>query len=320
MNNENLERAKSFINNPLGIMGLFLVFVDSIAAIVVVNSKLEPSLNKILVIFIVSFPVLVLIVFYLLVTRYSKNLYAPSDYKNEENFLKVFDRSSNSEINIPIDSIQPKKSKTSGYPENLHNKIEIDLAKFEVPRTDEPIMARTIENSNNPPIESLTKYLENENTSDINITKKLEDNLNLNQYTVAISHELKNNLSLCNEYNNLGIMCSIHEGIKSTRPNAGNEAIWLGRNVPIDITKKVISLAHQFYPELKYINISGDDRTELPDYIHNEIFIGGSTRTAIERKSKPLEALDFQKINSFDTIDELHKFIKQLYYQVSRQH
>ena len=43
----------------------------------------------ILVIFLVSFPVLVLFVFFWLVTRYPNLIYGPADFQEEENFLRL---------------------------------------------------------------------------------------------------------------------------------------------------------------------------------------------------------------------------------------
>ncbi|RPI19594.1 MAG: hypothetical protein EHM58_00900 [Ignavibacteriae bacterium] len=90
--------------------------------------------------------------------------------------------------------------------------------------------------------------------------------------------------------------------------------IWLGNNVPVDITVEVIQLANNFYPHLKYIHISGDKPGEQPpSHIHNNVFIGGATSTALEYKLKALTHEDFMKINSSMTKEELHKYIRGFY-------
>ena len=72
----NLEDKSNFFKNPIGVIGVFLVLVEAIASIVIVQSTLEKSQNTILVWFIVLFPCLVLGVFYLLVTKHHEKLYS----------------------------------------------------------------------------------------------------------------------------------------------------------------------------------------------------------------------------------------------------
>ena len=64
--------------------------VEGIASFVIVQSMLEKNQNTILVWFIVLFPCLVLVVFYLLVTKHHEKLYSPSDYRDEQNFMKSY--------------------------------------------------------------------------------------------------------------------------------------------------------------------------------------------------------------------------------------
>ena len=84
------ETAKSLARNPLGVIALFLVLVYGLAAMVITfGSKLEAAERVPLVYFLVVFPILVLAVFSWLVSRHSSKLYAPADFKNEDNYLKM---------------------------------------------------------------------------------------------------------------------------------------------------------------------------------------------------------------------------------------
>jgi CheY-like chemotaxis protein len=75
---------------PLGIIALFIVLVYGLAALVTAfSSAFTPNERLPLIYFLVSFPVLVLIVFAWLVSAHAAKLYPPSDYKNEENFVAV---------------------------------------------------------------------------------------------------------------------------------------------------------------------------------------------------------------------------------------
>jgi hypothetical protein len=84
------ESARTLTKNPLGIIGLFIVLVYGFAclALGLSASQLDPSERSCLIWFIVLFPILILGVFYRLVTAHHKKLYAPSDYKDERLFLE----------------------------------------------------------------------------------------------------------------------------------------------------------------------------------------------------------------------------------------
>lgn len=83
--------AKDLSRNPLGIIGLFLVLVYGVAGLVTTSTNLETIHKTIMIIFLVAFPVIVLIVFYKLVTNHHNKLYSPADFDNEENFMKAID-------------------------------------------------------------------------------------------------------------------------------------------------------------------------------------------------------------------------------------
>ena len=81
--------AKELSKNPLGIIALFIVLVYGIAALVAVSDSFTNTERLPLIYFLVIFPVLVLGVFAWLVSCHSNKLYAPSDYKNEDNFIRM---------------------------------------------------------------------------------------------------------------------------------------------------------------------------------------------------------------------------------------
>lgn len=93
----NLNNIGKKFNNPIGVIGAFLVLTEAIASTVIVNSKLNDIQNTILVIFIVLFPCLVLGIFYLLVTKHHEKLYSPSDYKDERNFVNTYNSNTQKE-------------------------------------------------------------------------------------------------------------------------------------------------------------------------------------------------------------------------------
>lgn len=86
------ERAvKDLVKNPLGIVALFISLIYSIANLLLgaTASTLSADERHPLILFIVFFPVLVLGVFYFLVSRHHGKLYAPGDYKDDKSFLRT---------------------------------------------------------------------------------------------------------------------------------------------------------------------------------------------------------------------------------------
>jgi CheY-like chemotaxis protein len=82
--------AKSLARNPLSIIALFIVLVYGFASLVTAFAGSFTASERLpLIYFLILFPVLVLGVFAWLVSRYSGKLFAPSDFKDEDNFVKM---------------------------------------------------------------------------------------------------------------------------------------------------------------------------------------------------------------------------------------
>ena len=110
------QNAQRLARNPLGIIALFLMLVYGIATIVAaVAPGLDHDQRQIIIWFLVLFPVLVLIVFYRLVTNHHNKLYAPSDFVDEANFTKMFE--------IGLDR-SPKFSNLEGLTEKIQKEID----------------------------------------------------------------------------------------------------------------------------------------------------------------------------------------------------
>jgi CheY-like chemotaxis protein len=84
------ETAKSLARNPLGIIALFIVLVYGFASMVTVFSSSFTSSERVpLIYFLMLFPILVLAVFTWLVAKHSTKLFAPSDFRNEDNYVRM---------------------------------------------------------------------------------------------------------------------------------------------------------------------------------------------------------------------------------------
>lgn len=82
--------AKGLSRSPLGIIALFIVLVYGFACLVTtLAGAFTPAERLPLVYFLVTFPILVLGVFAWLVSRHSNQLFAPSDFKNQEHYVEL---------------------------------------------------------------------------------------------------------------------------------------------------------------------------------------------------------------------------------------
>ncbi len=84
--------AQRLARNPLSIIALFIILVYGMVALVTTSSSLEPLHRLILVVFLVTFPIIVLFAFYALVTKHVEKPYGPTDYQNEDRFIEAIPR------------------------------------------------------------------------------------------------------------------------------------------------------------------------------------------------------------------------------------
>jgi hypothetical protein len=90
-----MDKAKGLTKNPLGIIALFISLIYGFACLVLSTSlnNIQGSCERLpLIWFIIAYPILILIAFIFLVVRHHEKLYAPSDYKDESNFIKTMDQ------------------------------------------------------------------------------------------------------------------------------------------------------------------------------------------------------------------------------------
>lgn len=121
-----MEKAKGLAKNPLGLIALFISLIYGFACLV-----LSTSLNNLrgqqerlpLIWFIIGFPILILITFIYLVVNHHQKLYAPSDFRDEENFIKTIDsktqtRRIQKDVENIVDDIkeEQKSDQTKGSP------------------------------------------------------------------------------------------------------------------------------------------------------------------------------------------------------------
>lgn len=77
------------VRNPLSIIALFVLFIEVIATFAMSNALLTEEQRTWFVVLCTVFPVLVLVVFFLLVWCRPLNFYGPQDYSDDGIFLKL---------------------------------------------------------------------------------------------------------------------------------------------------------------------------------------------------------------------------------------
>lgn len=93
-----------------------------------------------------------------------------------------------------------------------------------------------------------------------------------------------------------------------------NECIWLGRRVSPAVATRVIQSAVKQWPHLKYVHLSGDNESsDPPEYVHDQIFIGGSNSAAKRYNISEWQPSDFDLLNEAMSHQELLNFVRNRY-------
>ncbi len=153
-----INNSKGFAKNPLGIIALFISLIYAFACLVlgIASNYLEKYERLIFIIFLVSFPIIILISFMFLVTKHFRKLYAPSDFKDERNYLETIDimsqksRIQNQFIESKIQTDNHSKTSTSSN-KNYRNYLIV-----------ENLILRIVEKDYNLPLRRNVKFKNHE--------------------------------------------------------------------------------------------------------------------------------------------------------------
>ena len=109
-----------------------------------------------------------------------------------------------------------------------------------------------------------------------------------------------------------GFSADIYESDSDPDDLSDQEGIWLGYRVSPTVACRVIQAAVKQWPHLKYVHLSNDGGGP-PDYVHDQIFIGGSTSAAIRYGIKEWSSQDFSNLNENMSRSELHAMVRGRY-------
>ena len=121
-----MENENKKITNPLTIVGLFSGVAEIAASVALVS--LSPELQAIFIWFVILFPILLVILFFMTWNFNPTVLYSPGDYRNEENFLLMLSKKIKFENDI-------KELKPILLEINQELKMKLDKTKTESNKT-----------------------------------------------------------------------------------------------------------------------------------------------------------------------------------------
>lgn len=118
-------KAKLYPSNPLGIIATFVFFIEAISASTIFAIKEYPCILNKVIWFIIIFPSSIAFLFFLILVLKREILFAPSDFKDENNFINLLNRLDKLEIGQKVNQY------TANPPTNLDNVFNLvdDLIK-----------------------------------------------------------------------------------------------------------------------------------------------------------------------------------------------
>jgi hypothetical protein len=92
-----------------------------------------------------------------------------------------------------------------------------------------------------------------------------------------------------------------------------NQAVWIGKNVTLNIVKTTLLEAMKIYPSLIYFHVVGDRGEVPPEKVHNTIHIGGSSDAALAMELRALDQAVMKKaLAEVKTIEEFHRYLHEM--------
>jgi hypothetical protein len=275
------------VKNPLTIIAIFAGIAEVSGTTVL--PFITPQNQGIFIYFLIIFPTILIILFFVTLNFNNKALYAPSDFSNEENYIKIFrydiSKQENIELTITTESLLKKLNKELlDYKESNNEKMLLIENELKVYKQKE--LAVGNDEAEDPVVD-------------------------FNEYGIVTISRFSNAHKLKQAIQKLGYEAKIYEQFRDDEGFStfdAHKAIWLGQYVSLKQALEVIATSKRIYPHLVYVELSNED-SGAPEYVHYSTFIGGATSTAKERGLKPLSSKDFNTLQEFTDLETLHEFL-----------
>lgn len=102
------------------------------------------------------------------------------------------------------------------------------------------------------------------------------------------------------------------EGEQDKRSPEEATAIWVGSRLQAAAVIEAMKLAVAVWPHLKYVSLSTDG-SDPPDEVHEQLFFGGATSTALNEGLQPWSADEIRALSSDLPQTEFHRAIRAKY-------
>lgn len=202
--------------NPLTIIAIFAGIAEVSGTAIL--PFISPENQQLFIFYLIGFPTILVILFFITLNFNNKVLYAPSDYKDESNYIK-------------LNMFDIKKQTNVEVIKNVESELEgrIQLLEYSINSfTQRPQKGNTPQQVNKGAYKVLVT-----NFPDANL---FLDQLKQKGYSGEIYHS-PDNINLVQDYDS-------------------NKAIWLGSTIPLDDAKEIIKTARKVFPHLDYIHLS----------------------------------------------------------------
>jgi tetratricopeptide (TPR) repeat protein len=128
---ETQEPKRIYPKNPIGIIALFVFFIEAISTVslkFLLDSN-SPFIGYI-VAFIIFFPVIIILLFFITLWVRRESLYSPADFKDDASFVKLFAKMERLEAKQEATQVDPRDETSQALPiiQNLLNLDEIQTA------------------------------------------------------------------------------------------------------------------------------------------------------------------------------------------------
>jgi hypothetical protein len=118
------------------------------------------------------------------------------------------------------------------------------------------------------------------------------------------------------ELRKIGIKADVYDALPHQREyleKSSHQAIWIGKRVPADVAALAVRTAVSIWPHLTYVHISGDLGDKPPDFVHDQLFFGGATKTATDYGLARWSKRDLDKISKDVTLEQFHQLVRTKY-------
>ncbi|MDP3836491.1 MAG: winged helix-turn-helix transcriptional regulator [bacterium] len=125
-----IEKIKK-VSNPLSIIAIFAALAEVVGTTSFV--LVDKEIQSIFIWFVMGFPTLLVLLFFITLIFKTHVLYAPSDFENDDNFLKLLNRKLQQSVEVAEDEVRRIPERISNTIPNLEKREELrDLISKEM--------------------------------------------------------------------------------------------------------------------------------------------------------------------------------------------